>query len=82
MDPFTVASSQLDALMHKLTPRQLQVVGLLAQGHGYGEICSILSIERVTLQKHIRDACQRIEAENKMQLVVMFVLWKIIETKE
>ena len=77
MDPFTVASPQLDELMHRLTPRQLEVVALLARGHDTETICSILSIERVTLQKHIREACNRTEADNKIQLAVLFALWRV-----
>ncbi len=80
MDAFTVAPMQLDELMHRLTPRQLQVVELLAQGHDTKDICDILSIERVTLQKHIHDACQRIEIDNKIQLVVMFAIWRVTKT--
>ncbi len=80
MDLFTIVPMQLDELIRRLTPRQFQVVELLAQGHDTKAICDILSIERVTLQKHIHDACQRIEIDNKMQLVVMFAVWRVTKT--
>ena len=82
MDPLTVATSKLDELISRLTPRQLQIVELLARGKTTREVCTILSIERITLQLHIRQACYRTETESRTQLIVLFALWKVLNNGE
>ena len=78
MNVFEVPPLQLEELIARLTPRQMEIVELLAMGHTTREVCTILSIERITFQSHIRNACNRVEADHKMQLVVMFVTWKLL----
>lgn len=77
MDPLTVATSQLDELIARLTPRQMQVVELLVQGSDYATISNILSISRSRVKHHVWNACHKLEVENKTQLVVVYVVWRM-----
>lgn len=76
MDAFAVAPTQLEELIAKLTPRQLQVVELLAQGCDYEQICSILSISRTGAKHHVIRACRKLDVENRILLIVLYVRWK------
>ena len=79
MDPFTVALPQLEELIARLTPRQMEIVELLARGHGNREIAAILSISCETVKFHIRRARNKMQVENRIQLIVIFAMWKVIE---
>lgn len=73
MNPLALAPEAIPVLMSRLTPRQLEIVGLLAQGYSNKQVASILGIRRVTIQAHIYNACHRCNVKNKTQLIVAFV---------
>ena len=52
-----------------LTPRQRQIVTLLAQGATDGEIATTLGISRSTAHKHVQNARRRLRARTRSQLV-------------
>jgi len=52
-----------------LTPRQAQIVTLLAQGATDAEIASLLQISRSTAHKHVQNARRRLGAKTRSQLV-------------
>ena len=72
-----MAPTQLQELISRLTPRQVEIVELLARGCSRRETASILSISTETVKSHIRKMCNKVEADNRIQLIVMFVVWKI-----
>lgn len=52
-----------------LTPRQEQVVGLIAQGATDREIAEQLQISKSTAHKHVQNALRRFNARTRSQLV-------------
>jgi DNA-binding NarL/FixJ family response regulator len=52
-----------------LTPRQRQIVSLLAHGATDAEIAVTLSISRSTAHKHVQNARRRLNAKTRSQLV-------------
>jgi DNA-binding NarL/FixJ family response regulator len=52
-----------------LTPRQRQIVTLIAQGATDAEIASLLQISRSTAHKHVQNARRRLHAKTRSQLV-------------
>ena len=52
-----------------LTPRQRQIVSLIAQGATDAEIASLLQISRSTAHKHVQNARRRLHAKTRSQLV-------------
>ena len=52
-----------------LTPRQLQIVELIAQGATDREIASLLRISESTAHKHVQNALRRLNAKTRSQLV-------------
>ena len=77
MNPLVLAPEAIPNLISRLTPRQLEVVGLLAQGQTTKQISSILSISIETVKSHIYAACRKMEIENRIQLIVIFTMWKV-----
>jgi DNA-binding NarL/FixJ family response regulator len=53
----------------ELTPRQRQIVGLIAQGATDAEIATTLRISRSTAHKHVQNARRRLRAKTRSQLV-------------
>jgi DNA-binding NarL/FixJ family response regulator len=52
-----------------LTPRQQQIVTLIAQGATDAEIATLLNISRSTAHKHVQNARRRLRAKTRGQLV-------------
>ena len=78
MNPLDIAPNNLAQRVTKLTPRQMQVIGLLAQGNSNKQVAHILSIATITVKRHIYNACDRLEVENKTQLIVMYAMWRMV----
>lgn len=53
----------------ELTPRQRQIVTLIAQGATDAEIATTLRISRSTAHKHVQNARRRLRAKTRSQLV-------------
>jgi DNA-binding CsgD family transcriptional regulator len=52
-----------------LTPRQRQIVALIAEGATDAEIATLLRISRSTAHKHVQNARRRLQAKTRGQLV-------------
>lgn len=78
MDPLILPTATLQELISHLTPRQREVVALLAQGKGDKEAGQILSISPRTLQAHVYRACDRAGVENRVQLIVVYAMWQAV----
>jgi non-specific serine/threonine protein kinase len=52
-----------------LTPRQEQIVELIAQGATDREIAGVLQISQSTAHKHVQNALRRLNAKTRSQLV-------------
>jgi DNA-binding NarL/FixJ family response regulator len=59
----------MSAAVSALTPRQQQIVALIAQGATDAEISSVLGISRSTAHKHVQNARRRMRAKTRSQLV-------------
>ena len=51
------------------TPRQLEVLRLLAEGHGTHKIADLLCISDVTVRNHIENLLQRLEVHSRLEAV-------------
>ena len=75
--PSLIAVSLQD-LIQKLSPRQREIVVLLCEGKNARQIAIILNIGRETVVSHIRVACHKLNVSNRVQLIVMFVQWRML----
>jgi len=75
MNPLTFAPEVIPDLIARLTPRQLEIVALLAEGHSDRITGTILSISREAVKRNVYRARRKTNL-NRVQLIVMFVKWK------
>lgn len=81
MNPLALTPDVLPVMIARLTPRQLEIVQLLAQGENNREIASILSIGVPTIKGHIHRACHKLNLDNRIQLVVVYAMWRVTHSE-
>lgn len=52
---------------HQLTPRELQVLTMIARGSSYLEVASALSLSISTVQSHIRNLYRKLQVNNRSE---------------
>jgi len=55
---------------------------LLVQGKKYREIATLLSIGVDAVKDHVHEARYKLEVENRIQLIVIFVRWQMTQEIE
>jgi PAS domain S-box-containing protein len=55
----------------KLTPRQREVLALLAHGSSTGQIAELLHLSRETVRNHVRGVLQALEVHSRVEAVAM-----------
>jgi DNA-binding NarL/FixJ family response regulator len=58
--------------IERLTPRQREILQLLAQGFYYKEIGAALGISHCTVRAHLHSVYQRLEVKSRARAVVKF----------
>lgn len=76
MDPLSIPPAMLHDMMSRLTPRQLEIVALLAEGRSNSNIATILSISHQTVKAHLHKVFRKMNLDNRIQLAVVFVIWQ------
>jgi DNA-binding NarL/FixJ family response regulator len=79
MDPLKLKPKRLATMMCKLTVRQKQVVAMLARGMSDKEASQLLSITTGRYRQNIYNACQRLGVDNRIQLIVAYVMWRVAQ---
>jgi DNA-binding NarL/FixJ family response regulator len=62
----------------ELTPREVEVLGLLAEGLSYESIGNRLAISSETVRTHVRKACERLNASTSTQAVATALRQRLI----
>ena len=69
LQPAAVPFQPLPRARHGLTPRQLEVLHLLAQGHSTAQIAERLAIQPETVRNHIRGLLRALGVHSRLQAV-------------
>jgi two-component system, NarL family, nitrate/nitrite response regulator NarL len=59
-------------MMRKLTPREREVLGHLAEGKSNKEIAGLLGISQSTVQNHIHNLLEKLGARSRLEAVVIY----------
>ncbi len=70
------------SIFSPLTPRQIAVLKLVAEGHVNKEIADILQLKERTIRKHIVDIFNRLDVNNRTQAVVKALRFGIIPLEQ
>ena len=54
----------------KLSPREIEVLAVIAEGHDNGEIARMLFISPHTVKHHVHTICEKLGAQNRVQAAV------------
>jgi len=63
------AGSRSDQEAALLSPRQMQILTLVAQGHIYREVAETLGLSEPTVKYHMREILDRLHLENHAQVI-------------
>jgi PAS domain S-box-containing protein len=63
------ASTTYHEVVPELTPRQAEVLGLLAEGRSVKEICAELYLSKATVRNHVRALLQALGAHSQLEAV-------------
>ena len=61
------------AAVRMLTPRQAQIVRLIATGMSNAEIAALLTLSQDTIRSHVRGALERAGARDRVHLVALAI---------
>ena len=56
-------------LKYGLSPRELQLLKLLANGHTYARCADLMALSLSTIQSHIRSLYRKLEVNNQRQAI-------------
>jgi DNA-binding NarL/FixJ family response regulator len=59
-----------EVLEAKLSPREIEVLALVADGHDNGEIADLLFISPHTVKHHVHTICEKLGVQNRVQAAV------------
>jgi DNA-binding NarL/FixJ family response regulator len=59
-----------ESLRAKLSPREIEVLALIAEGHGNGEIARLLFISPHTVKHHVHTIREKLGVDNRVQAAV------------
>jgi DNA-binding NarL/FixJ family response regulator len=59
-----------EALRARLSPREREVLALIAEGHDNGQIARLLFISPHTVKHHVRTICEKLGAHNRVEAAV------------
>lgn len=75
-------SSQVEEAQEKtLTPRQMQILTLVAQGHTYQQVAKTIGLSERTIKYHMAEILERLHLQNRSQVIAYAARMHMIRPK-
>jgi DNA-binding NarL/FixJ family response regulator len=71
-------SRETDPRLAEITPRERDVLELVAQGFSNAEIAEALTLERTTIKTHVQRILTKLGARNRIEIVIVAYEWGLI----
>ena len=71
-------SKKIEKPTERLSPREAEVMTLIAQGKTHPAIALQLSISVETIRTHIKHACKKLKATNKINAISLAIAFDLI----
>jgi DNA-binding NarL/FixJ family response regulator len=71
-------SRETDPRLAEITPREREVLELVAQGFSNAEIAEALTLERTTVKTHVQRILNKLGARNRIEVVIVAYEWGLI----
>lgn len=78
-DPSNKNIIGMESLQEALTPREREILTLLAQGHGTRDIANLLSLSLHTVRNHIQHTLQKLQVHTRLEAVAIALKHNLID---
>jgi DNA-binding NarL/FixJ family response regulator len=82
LEPDLVGEDRPTRLYEQLTPREREILQLLAKGYSTRKIAEQLTISVNTTRNHIQHLLQKLNVHSRLEAVITGIKWDLVDDKD